>query len=121
MRFIAVTLGALAIVNAPVSEAAPASGLRGVVVRGPTKPVCSEAESCEAPAVGLVLRFARAGNVVAQTRTGQAGAYRIALRPGAYVVTTPQRRVGAGLTPRVVRVPAARVARVDFHLDTGIQ
>jgi hypothetical protein len=36
-------------------------------------------------------------------------------------VKAPQRRVGTGLTPRVVRVPRGRIARVDFSLDTGIQ
>lgn len=121
MRLVAVTL--IAIACAPISAAAPtivSSGLRGVVVRGPTKPVCSETEPCEAPAAGVVLQFARSGSVVAQVRTNAAGAYRVALRPGRYAVTTP-RRVGAGLTPRWVRVPVARVARIDFHLDTGIQ
>lgn len=90
-------------------------------MRGPTKPVCRETEPCEAPAAGVVLRFARSGTVVARVRTNAAGAYRVVLRPGRYAVTTRQRGVGAGLTPRVVRVSAGRIARVDFHLDTGIQ
>ena len=74
-----------------------------------------------APAAGVVLRFARSGNVVAQVRTNAAGAYRVLLRPGTYSVTTPRPRIGSGLTPRVVRVLAGRVTRLDFHLDTGIQ
>jgi hypothetical protein len=124
MRHVALTLAALALASAAGSAAAApegTSGLRGVVMRGPTKPVCSETEPCEAPAAGVVLRFARSGDVVARAKTNAAGAYRVLLRPGSYAVTTLQRGVGAGLTPRVVRVPAGRVARVDFHLDSGIQ
>jgi SAM-dependent methyltransferase len=40
---------------------------------------------------------------------------------GSYAVRVPRRRVGTGLSPRVVRVPRGRIARVDFHLDTGLQ
>jgi hypothetical protein len=124
MRVVALTLVAFAIAAAAASAATSqglASGLRGVVMRGPTKPVCRETEPCEAPAPGVVLRFARSGIVVARVRTNASGAYRVLLRPGRYTVTTPLRGPGGGLTPRVVRVPSARVARVDFHLDTGIQ
>jgi hypothetical protein len=124
MRIGVSTLAALAIASAVVSSAASyshVSGLRGVVMRGPTKPVCTETEPCEAPAVRVLLRFARSGRIIAQVRTNGAGAYRVLLRPGRYTVTTPRRGPGAGLTPRVVRVPAGRIARVDLHLDTGIQ
>ena len=90
-------------------------------MRGPTKPVCKDTEPCEAPAVGVVLRFTRANLLVARVVTGSAGGYRVKLRPGRYAVTTRTRRPGTDLTPRFVRVPTGRVARVDFHLDTGIQ
>ena len=58
---------------------------------------------------------------MARVTTTPKGTYRVSLRPGVYSVTTvPPRRVGTGLTPRTVRVPKARVARRDFHLDTGL-
>jgi hypothetical protein len=124
MRVVALTLAAL-VFGSTLAGAAAApgltSGLRGVVMRGPTKPVCDESQACEEPAAGVVLRFSRANVVVARVKTGPAGGYRVKLRSGRYVVTTPNRRPGAGLTPRVVRVPSGRVARVDFHLDTGLQ
>jgi hypothetical protein len=116
---LAVVIAASAFAGAAVP--APSSGLRGVVMRGPTKPVCRENEPCEEPARGLVLRFVRNGVVKAEVTTSRTGAYAVRLRPGRYDVKTAQRRPGVGLTPRVVRVPEARVARVDFHLDTGIQ
>ena len=124
MRVVAVTLAALALAPAVAGAAAPltpVSGLRGVVMLGPTKPVCMESEPCEEPAAGIVLQFSRGGRVVARVKTGAAGGYTVRLLPGAYGVTTPQHRVGSGVTPRSVRVPVGRVARVDFHVDTGIQ
>ena len=121
MRVVALTLAALALAPS-LAGAAPQlrSGLRGVVMRGPTKPVCLENEPCEA--VGVVLHFGcRAGQFVAQVKTGARGGYIVGLRPGAYVVSTPLRRVGSMLAPRSARVPQGRVARVNFHIDTGIQ
>ena len=90
-------------------------------MQGPTKPVCFEDDPCEKPAAGLVLQFERAGKVVAQVKTTATGRYSVELRPGSYVVKAPRRRIGTGLTPKVVRVPRGAVAKVDFHLDTGIQ
>lgn len=124
MRVVAVTLAALA-VGSTVAGAATTprlkSGLRGVVMRGPTEPVCEDTEPCEEPAVGVVLQFRQGGRIVARVRTGSAGRYSVRLRRGRYAVTTLIRRPGSGLTPRTVRVPKGRIARVDFHLDTGIQ
>ena len=124
MRVMASTLAALALAITSAGAAAPSglpSGLRGVVMRGPITPVCIVDEPCEEPAAGIVLRFSRLGVVVARVTTGPAGGYRVKLRPGTYAVATLRRGIGSGLTPRVVRVPAGRFARVDFHLDTGIQ
>ncbi len=124
MRVVAIAVASLGFAAAAAGAATPlriSSGLHGVVMRGPTKPVCPAEQLCEEPAAGIVLRFSRAGHVVAQVRTDRVGAYTVRLRPGTYTVTTTQRRVGAGLTPRIVRVPRGRLARVDFHLDTGIQ
>jgi hypothetical protein len=100
--------------------ATPVSGLRGLVLQGPTAPVCRSDDPCEQPARGIVLQFRHGGKVVAEVKTTKAGKYSVKLRAGSYAVTTP-RRVGTGLTPRVARVPRGRIARLDFHFDTGIQ
>jgi hypothetical protein len=124
MRLVVITFAALGLGIPLAGGATPfriPSGVHGVVMRGPTKPVCPEEQSCEEPAAGIVLRFSRAGQLVAWVKTDRAGAYTVRLRPGSYSVTTTRRAVGTGLTPQVVRVPRARLARVDFHLDTGIQ
>ena len=99
-----------------------ASGLRGVVMRGPTKPVCLENESCDAPAANIDLQFRRGGVLVARVKTGVDGGYRVRLRPGVYTVRAGDvQPIARRFTPAEVRVPRGRVARVDFHIDTGIQ
>ena len=111
---------ALASAFAGAADSRNASGLRGVVMRGPTTPVCYD-DSCEAPAKGLVLQFRRNGQIKAQVKTSQTGGYRVTLRPGKYGVTTPALRPYQRLTPQLVRVPRGRVGRVDLHLETGLQ
>jgi len=111
---------ALASAFAGASDSRNSSGLRGVVMRGPTTPVCHN-DSCEVPAEGLVLQFRRNGLLKAQVKTTQTGTYRILLRPGTYAVTTPTLRPPQKLTPWLVRVPRGRVARVDLNVDTGLQ
>jgi hypothetical protein len=97
------------------------SGLRGIVMRGPIKPVCMVGVPCSEPAANVVLVFSRAGRVVARTRTRQDGGYRLTLKPGRYSVRTTIRKLGSGLSPRIAVVPRNRVARVNFDLDTGIR
>lgn len=97
------------------------SGLRGVVMRGPTNPICRERDSCEAPAKGLLLQFRRDGQVKAQVKTSRTGTYLVKLRPGRYAVSSPGLRRIERLEPAAVRVPRGRVGRADLYLDTGIQ
>jgi hypothetical protein len=97
------------------------SGLRGLVMQGPTRPVCHVGDPCEKPAGGVLLEFRRGGKVVAEVKTTSAGRYSVKLKAGSYAVKAPRRPVGTGLTPRVVRVFRGRIAKVNFHLDTGIQ
>jgi hypothetical protein len=123
MRWAAVGFAALVplFAFAAAAGARHVSGIHGVVMQGPTTPVCRADDPCEEPAVGVLLQFRRGGKVVAQVKTTGAGKYSVRLRASSYSVTAPSRRIGTGLTPRVVRVPRGRIAKVDFHLDTGIQ
>jgi hypothetical protein len=97
------------------------SGLRGLVTLSPTRPVCPEEQPCSKPAARVVLLFRRNGHVAARVTTRANGAYRVLLRPRTYTVVAPAYRVGTGVSPRVVRVPDGRVARIDLEIDTGIQ
>ena len=95
--------------------------LHGVVMRGPTTPVCQAGTPCSEPAVGIVLVFSRSGTVVARSRTGTGGRYAIRLRPGIYTVQLSVRpRIGSGLQPQTITVQRLG-GRRDFAIDTGIR
>ncbi|HKB93796.1 MAG TPA: hypothetical protein VKC62_06155 [Gaiellaceae bacterium] len=98
------------------------SGLHGVVMRGPTQPVCRVGIPCSAPAVGAVLVFSHAGRAVARVRVGSGGRYSVRLGPGTYTVRQPGAvTIGTGLRPAAVRVVRGLSRRVDFSIDTGIR
>lgn len=118
----AISIVLSAFVLAPIAgSTSVTSGLRGQVTIYPARPVCIEGESCSKPASEALLVFSRNGRVAAKVTTGRLGWYRVLLGPGAYTVTAPRYRRGPGLTPRNVRVPKGRVARIDLEIDTGIQ
>jgi hypothetical protein len=86
--------------------------LHGIVMRGPTKPVCEMATPCSEPAAHVRLLFHGARGDVT-TRTDARGRYSVRLRPGRYVVRT------ARIAPTVVVVRTSM--RADFAIDTGIR
>jgi hypothetical protein len=103
------------------ADAVTTSGLRGVVTRSPSKPVCEVGVPCSAPAKNTPLSFARGGKIV-KTRTDGTGHYRVSLAPGWWSVTTRfAPRIGSGIKPRFVRVFATRFRLVNFDIDTGIR
>lgn len=120
MRIVGLALMLLTLALPAAATTSP-SGLRGIVLRGPTQPVCREGVPCDAPAPNVLLRFSQSGRVVARATTGPKGGYRVLLAPGRYAVSTERRTIGVGLTPRFAVVPRGRIARVDFDLDTGIR
>ena len=107
--------------GALLALAVAASGLHGIVSRGPIQPVCRAGTPCTAPAVGAMLVFSRNGRVAARVRTLAGGRYTVRLAAGTYAVRlSPVPRIG-GLTPRTVRVPGGASRRLDFTIDTGIR
>jgi hypothetical protein len=123
------TLGALAVLaaltlgcgSAGSAGSGTASGLRGLVKRGPITPVCRVGVPCEEPAHGVKLVFSRSGKVVATAVTNQKGWYRVTLRSGRYSVRTNRTGFERRTSPSAATVPSDRVARRDFHIDTGIR
>jgi hypothetical protein len=94
--------------------------LHGVVMRGPTTPVCTTSKPCSEPAVGAVLVFTGGGRVV-RSRVGADGRYSVRLAPGTYTVRqAPATRIGFGIRPDRVRIGRVAV-HADFFIDTGIR
>lgn len=118
---VATTMVALLVSVWEASASVPASGLRGLAVLSPSSPVCPADDPCTRPAAHVVLAFWRNGEVVKRITTGAHGGYRVRLPAGSYRVTAPTYRIGSGVTPKNVRVPAGRIARVKLTIDTGIQ
>jgi hypothetical protein len=108
--------------SALLALALAVSGFHGVVIRGPTTPVCQVGKPCSEPAVGAVLVFSKGGRVAARVRAGSGGRYAVHLEPGFYAVqVAPSPRIGTGLRPGQVRVRAGIFGRLDFAIDTGIR
>jgi hypothetical protein len=118
-RISAAALAALVLGGA--AGASQGSGLFGVVRKGPITPVCVAERPCTGPAPGVSLVFLRSSREVARTTSGPGGSYRIALPPGVYAVRAVVNARTRLLKPLEVRVPAGRLARVNFMLDTGIR
>ena len=118
----AFAIAAVVLAAAPAGAASTASGLRGVVTRGPISPVCAAEQPCDAPATHVTLVFARGGHAAGRATTDNQGRYRVRLAPGLYHVSRiAASRIGGGLKPDEARVRAGRFVRVDFSIDTGIR
>lgn len=105
----------------------PSTGVTGVVRLGPQCPVEIEGRPCpDVPPAGARVLVSEqapgepygAGDPVAETTTDAAGRFRVAVPPGAYVVTA-----GAGMSCELVDVvvTAAAFTDVDVPCDTGIR
>jgi hypothetical protein len=98
-----------------------ATGLRGLVKRGPVTPVCRVGVPCSEPARGVKLVFTRSGKIVATATTNRKGWYRVTLPAGRYLVRTNQKGPEFRPQPNKATASAGTVKRRDFYLDTGIR
>jgi hypothetical protein len=109
------------LVCASLAPAGTASGIRGTVIKGPTKPVCEEGVPCTAPASGVVIVATRNRTVVGRATTTRNGTFRIVLPAGSYVIRTEKRFPIGGMRPRTVAVMNGRFTVVRLAIDTGIR
>jgi hypothetical protein len=109
-------------VTAFLSLAVLLGGVHGVVMRGPTTPVCRVGMPCSEPAVGVQLTFSRGGKIAATALTAAGGRYSVRLPAGIYTVgQRPAAKIGTGIRPQQVRVVGGASRRVDLFIDTGIR
>jgi hypothetical protein len=115
-------LAALALAVLASSAQGSAANVHGTLTRGPIAPVCVAEKPCSAPAAGVWLVFARAGDDVKRVRTDMAGHFALRLRPGVYTVRALRKvKLGSSLSPKRFRVPTIGVAILRLELDTGIR
>lgn len=111
---------AAAVVASLAAAAPPTGGFRGIVFKGPIRPVCSIDEPCDAP-TSVTLLFSRAGRTTA-ARSASDGRYRALLAAGIYTVTTKERiGIRRNIWPHYVKARSGHVDRLDFFIDTGIR
>jgi hypothetical protein len=103
------------------ASAATSSGIRGTVIKSPTRPVCEEGVPCSAPAAGVVLVFVRNGVEAARAKTSRNGSFRVVLAPGTYVVRGLRKFPIGGMPPRTVAVRQGPFTVVRLSIDTGIR
>lgn len=109
-------IGALLLV--PLSTgAARSTDVVGVVMRGPTSPICAAGTPCESPAAGVTVKAFRAAKLVASTTTSRKGRFRFSLASGYYSFVAD----GRGAEPRTVHVTPAAPVHLSFLIDTGIR
>jgi hypothetical protein len=110
--------------GATAQTPAPATGVVGVVLAGPTCPVERAGQSpCVRPVAGAtILALDSARNEVGRAVTDTAGAYFLRLPPGTYQIV-PQAVEGLMRAPAATTVTVADGAptRLDLQYDTGIR
>ncbi|HEV7366600.1 MAG TPA: hypothetical protein VGN76_12210 [Gemmatimonadales bacterium] len=97
------------------------TGLEGVTLRGPTRPVCQVDQACTAPLVAG-FEVLQGGKVVARFQSDSKGHFLVHLPPGAYTVSPDE---SAPLLTRAdahdVTVGASGLTHVELQFDTGIR
>jgi hypothetical protein len=100
----------------------PDSGIRGVVMIGPTCPVVLAGSPCpDQPWHGTVQGFNLAGALIRDTSTDENGAFELPLEPGTYDLVAA-RPNGLGNAERTrITVRADSYLRVTVRVDSGIR
>jgi len=120
---LAVSLAALLLLAGCARSSASGAGdtgIRGVVLSGPSCPVEQAGSPCPDRPLATELEVVRGSSVVATVRSGDDGRFRVALEPGVYTI-----RAASGgfpsLRPVQVRVPSAAYANITLTFDSGIR
>ena len=120
MRITLAVIAAAVLASLAAAAPPPTGGFRGLVFKGPIRPVCTSDEACDAPA-SVTLLFSRAGRTTA-ARSASDGRYRVLLPAGIYTVTTKEKiGIQRNIRPRNVKVRSGHVDQLDFFIDTGIR
>jgi hypothetical protein len=118
-------IGVLIILLATCSlqEAAPAdSGVEGQVFIGPMCSVIQEGQFCpDQPYHATLTVDSPNGQKITQVQTDQQGHFRIALKPGDYILHPESPNVMPFAGEQLFRVEADRFTQLTVHYDSGIR
>ncbi|MGH2659092.1 MAG: hypothetical protein ACRDHS_05335 [Actinomycetota bacterium] len=114
------------ILAACANRAAPSadSGVRGIVLLGPTCPVVTEESPCpDTPLADTEIQVLRGGDEEASVRSADDGRFAVALKPGHYVLQAMVEAGGPGMFAKPLEVDVSANAWVDVtvSVDTGIR
>lgn len=98
------------------------TGLSGVVLRGPTRPVCQVDIPCDAP-FSASFTIEQSGRRVATFHSGVNGEFTVSLAPGDYTVVPDADApiVSPQSQTKAVQVRPSGFTSVQLEFDTGIR
>lgn len=92
----------------------------GLMLRGPTQPVCAANDPCDEPFAAGFTVF-QGSRDVRRFRSGSDGRFAIRLDPGDYTVVPDSDAPILGRQPKDLQVAVADSIFVTFDFDTGIR
>ena len=121
MRYLAVLVLLSMGVACASGAGAPAGGIEGRVMTGPTCPVEREGSPCPPGVWTGTVRATSSDGAAHESATGSDGSYRLALEPGTYTVTAVVEGAGPPSAKPVTVTVGSTMQRLDLQVDTGIR
>lgn len=117
----AIAVGVLALASASGAQRVD-SGVRGLVLYGPTCPVQRPGQSCVRPyESSITIKRVPVGAVVAHVRSGANGRFNVRLRAGRYLLTPGNGNPFPRARSRTVSVYPHRFTAVTILFNSGIR
>ena len=116
-------LGGIAGAGCSPDAPSPATGLTGIVTRGPITPVCRVDVPCDAP-FSATFNVERSGRRVAQFQSDASGQFTVFLGPGGYIIVPNADApiiVPTVQTKSVIVADRGALTVVRLSFDTGIR
>jgi hypothetical protein len=98
-----------------------ASLVTGTVAAGPVAPLASPGVSANRAVRGVRVEALRGNQVVATTRTDEAGRYELRVQPGTYLIRTQSDRYLSRTASKTVTLSGGQKLTVNLVFDTGIR
>jgi hypothetical protein len=112
----------IALGTAGAAPSRPDSGVRGLVLYGPTCPVQRPGQTCVRPyRAWITIRREPSGTVAAQVRSASDGRFSARLSPGRYLLEPRNGMPFPRAPSRAITVSRHRFSTVTIQFDSGIR